>query len=230
MTIGSPKRLSTRDEPDALVREARARQRRRQAIGAAAVAAMAGIVLIANGFTNRTLQPRVTTSGVVPAPAASCRSSQLRISLVHTGAVTGEEGGLLRFTNLSRTPCMLTGWPTVVAVEPSGTRITSHHAVTGTMLFGWVGSPGHPLPKIRLRQRSSAYAILADGDNPAGGSPARPCPTARRLRVSPPRDRTTTSLSAWLPNDVTWLPLCLNAYHRPELAVSPLLRLPPVVQ
>jgi hypothetical protein len=231
MAIASPPRPPTENESDALVREARARQRRRRLTGAAAVTLLAGAALVSYAVAGRTAAHPggLTPSGARPVSASACRASQLRTSLVHTGSDLGVEGGLLRVTNLSRTACLLAGWPTVTAVEANGTTITSHHAVNGTMLFGWDGLPGKSPPKIRLQHQSSAYAILANGDNPVGTNP-RSCPTARRLVVSPPKIRAKTSLSAWLPNDGVWLPLCADAHRRPELAVSPLLRLSAILR
>jgi Domain of unknown function (DUF4232) len=221
MAIASPPRPPTQDELDALVREARARQRRRRLIGAAAVAVAAAIALISYALASRTAShPGVVTPSVGPASTARCRTGQLAISLVHTGAVMGEEGGLLRFTNVSRSLCQVSGWPTVVAVESNGKRISSLHAAGGTMLFGWNGLRGHTLPNIRLRNGASAYAILASGDNPVGTNPPPSCPTARRLLVTAPHATGKARLSAWLPNDATYLPVC-----GPKTSVSPVLAL-----
>ena len=222
MAIASPPRPPTQDELDALVREARARQRRRRLRWVAAVAGVAAIALIAYAFSSRTTAPHpgVVTPSVGPVSSTQCRSGQLAISLVHTGAVMGEEGGLLRFTNVSPSLCQVSGWPTVVAVEPSGQRISSLRAARGTMLFGWNGLADRSLPNIRLRHGASGYAILTSGDNPVGANPPPSCPTARRLIVTAPHTTANARLSAWLPNDATYLPLC-----GPKTAVSPLLPL-----
>jgi Domain of unknown function (DUF4232) len=146
----------------------------------------------------------------------SCRTSQLRIRLTHTGAVTGVEGGYLRFANRGRVECRLSGWPTAVAVEASGKAVEARRAVHGTMIGAW--TPGRPLA-LTLRPGSSAYAVIEDGDNPVQ-NPTAPCPTARWLRVAPPGDVRRVTLSAWLPNDLTYLPLCTAFDGSPELEVS----------
>jgi Domain of unknown function (DUF4232) len=150
------------------------------------------------------------------AVAPTCRTTQLRITLTHTGAVTGVEGGYLRFTNRSGIECRLSGWPTAVAVEATGTTIRAHHALHGTMIGGWSYTP---LAVIPLKPGASAYAVIEDGDNPVQ-NPTKPCPTARRLRVAPPGDSRRVTLSAWLRNDNTYLPLCTAYNGTPELEVS----------
>jgi Domain of unknown function (DUF4232) len=149
--------------------------------------------------------------------APRCSTSQLRIALTHTGAVTGVEGGYLRFVNRTRGDCGISGWPTAIAVEANGRTIKAHHAVRGTMLGGW--SYRSPLPVITLKPGASAYAVIENGDNPVQ-NPTKPCPKARRLRIAPPRDVRLVTLSAWLRNDKTYLPLCMAYNGSPELDVS----------
>jgi hypothetical protein len=134
-----------------------------------------------------------------------CRTAQLRITLARTGAVTGEEGGYLRFTNKEGTVCRISGWPIAIALEPSGKKVRAGHAVHGTMLGGW--SNNRPLPMMTLRRGASAYAVIEGGDN-AVGYETKLCPSARWLYVSPPGDSRQVRLSAWLKNDLTFLPLC----------------------
>ena len=160
-------------------------------------------------------------SAGMPEPASAsmpmCRTSTLAITLTHTGAVTGDEGGLLRFLNRGRTSCRLSGWPSARAVEPTGKAIKARHAVHGTMLFAWQFRS--PLPVLTLKPGASAYAALDDGDNPVR-NPTKPCPTARRLRISPPNDSHQETISAWLANDRTYLSLCTAYNGWPELEVS----------
>lgn len=223
MAVASPSR-----PPDTLVDEKRARRRRRL-IGTTVVAVLAAVSLIAYVLAGRTAsRPAVAVPGFVPIVVTpTCRASQLAISLVRTGAVMGQEGGLLRFTNVSKSVCRVSGWPTVIAVRPDGTRIASQHAVGGTMLFGWSWWRGRPLPHIRLRHGASGYAILAAGDTPSSPNPGTKipasCPKARRLIVTVPRTSTTTTLSAWLPGDLTYQPLCGHPQVSPILPLSRIL-------
>lgn len=171
----------------------------------AAVVAASAIVLV--GAVERTSA----------SAASDCRTSQLRITLSRTGAVTGVEGGYLRFTNRGAGKCRISGWPSAVAVEASGKTIRSHHAIHGTMLGAW--SYRLPLPSLTLKPGASAYAVIENGDNPVRNS-TKPCPTARGLRVAPPGDSRQVMLSAWLRNDLTYLPLCMAYDGSPELEVS----------
>jgi hypothetical protein len=151
------------------------------------------------------------------AVAPTCRTPHLRITLTHTGAVTGVEGGYLRFTNRGSSECWLAGWPTAVGVEATGKTIKAHDAVHGTMIGGWSYKP--PIAPIPLKPGASAYAVIEDGDNPVQ-NPTKPCPSARKIRVAPPGDSRHVTLSAWLPNDRTYLPLCTAYNGTPELEVS----------
>ena len=96
------------------------------------------------------------------------------------------------------------------------------------MLFGWNWSPRRPLPKLRLQHGGSAYAILADTDNPTAPNPGtkipHACPKAQRLIVTAPHSGTATTLSAWLPNDLTYQPLCGHPEVSPTLPLSEILR------
>jgi hypothetical protein len=207
------------DELELLIREARARQRRRWMIRSLVVAAVAGTGVVASVLAGS--WPRVASRTRTPVPAAmpSCGAQQLAISLVRTGAVMGQEGGLLRFENVSSSSCRIAGWPRVAAVEAGGRTVPSARATHGTMLYG--GWPaGRPVPTVRLPRGASAYAVLAGGDTPVGASPPPSCPTARRLVVTAPNTDRATTLSGWLPNDATNLPLCDRSTR-----VSPLLPL-----
>jgi hypothetical protein len=207
MSVVAPPPPPRPDELEALIREARARQRRRWMIAAVVVAAVAGAVVSPYAVAHDRGNRAARAGSQVPAGANRCRAGQLAISVVRTGAVMGEEGGLLRFTNMSRISCHIAGWPSVTAVEAGGRTISSTHAEE-TMLFGWNGLAGRRLPMLRLAHGASAYAILASGDTPLGRNPPPSCPTARRLVVTAPKTRGAVSLSGWLPNDVTALPLC----------------------
>jgi hypothetical protein len=149
--------------------------------------------------------------------APRCRTSELRITLAHTGAVTGVEGGYVRLRNRVDADCTISGWPTAIAVEADGRTIKARHALHGTMLGGW--SYELPPPVLTLKPGTSAYAVIENGDNPVQ-NPTKPCPKARWLRVGPPGDPRRATLSAWLRNDLAYLPLCTAYNGSPELEVS----------
>jgi hypothetical protein len=173
------------------------------------------------GSTPSSPAPAPSTS---PAGADACTTSQLQVSLTHTGALGGQAGGYLRFTNNSTTTCQIEGWPAVVALTASGQAATLKHAQS-TMYGAW--RVPAPLPVIKLQPGDSAYAVVAADDQPAG---AASCPAPYvRLRISPPGGSSSVVISAWLPGAGTDLPACaaVNGSPTGEIsAVTPLSSLP----
>jgi len=167
-----------------------------------------------------------TPSSPVPAPStsSSCTMTQLRVSLTHTGALGGQAGGYLRFTNDGTTTCQIEGWPAVVALTASGQAATLKHAQS-TMYGAW--RVPAPLPVVRLQPGDSAYAVVAADDQPAGAA-ACSAPYVR-LRISPPGGSSSVVISAWLPGAGTDLPACaaVNGSPTGEIsAITPLSSLP----
>jgi hypothetical protein len=80
----------------------------------------------------------------------------------------GQEGGLLRFTNVSGTPCRITGWPVVRAVEANGRTVHASHQLQ-SMLFATDWQHIRPVPTLTLRQGISGYAVLGAETTPSGG-------------------------------------------------------------
>jgi hypothetical protein len=198
------------DDPELLIREARARQRKRRLVGVAAVVILA-VAVAAYGAVD------VLSGGASHAPnsagaaSPSCRAAQLAISYVRKGAVMGEEGGLLRFTNKGRA-CSISGWPSVLAVRGDGSTVAARRIDRAPMLFATYWVHGPRVPTLTLGHAASGYAILGGFDNPIGRPPRWRCVVARRLLVSPPLSRKRTSLSGLLWTNhaypPTYLPLC----------------------
>jgi hypothetical protein len=159
-----------------------------------------------------------------PAGADACTTAQLQVRLTNTGALGGQAGGYLRFTNDSSTTCQMEGWPAVVALTAAGKATTLKHAQS-TMYGAW--HVPAPLPVMKLQPGDSAYAVVAADDQPAG---AASCPAPYvRLRVSPPGSTGTVVVSAWLPGAGTDLPACaaVNGSPTGEIsAITPLSSLP----
>lgn len=167
--------------------------------------------------------PSSSPSG--PAAGAACTSAQLKITLTHTGALAGQAGGYLSFTNDGTATCQITGWPTVVAQTAAGSATTLKRAHS-TMFGAW--QVATPLPVITLRPGGSAYAVVVSDDEPAGTSTNCPAPYVR-LRVSPPGSSASQVVSAYLPGAKTYLPSCTAASGSPSAeasAVSPPSSLP----
>lgn len=146
----------------------------------------------------------------------ACAASQLRIALTDTGALAGQAGGYLRFTNDSRATCSLTGWPVVAGVTASG-KVTPFRHARSTMFGAWQYSA--PLPVVTLAPGNSAYTVVAADDQPAGSQAACPAPDVR-LRVAAPGNKSTMLISAWLPGAGSYLPACTSVSGSPTGEVS----------
>jgi hypothetical protein len=165
------------------------------------------------------------TTGQTQGDPAACATSQLKISLTHTGALAGQAGGYLRFTDDSHATCRISGWPVVAGVTASGRATTLRHA-RSTMFGAWQYSA--PLPVVTLRPGDSAYAVVAADDLPVGGQTSCPAPDVR-LRVAAPGSTSTVLISAWLPGAGSYLPTCTTISGTPTgetSAITPLSTLP----
>jgi hypothetical protein len=151
-----------------------------------------------------------------PAVLTECPASQLSVTLTDTGAVGGQAGGYLKFTDEGPTSCRMTGWPAVVALTAACQAASARHAES-TMFGAWRYAA--PLPVVVLRPGDSAYAVVAASDEPAGGSTHCPEPYIR-LRVGPPGHPGRVTISAWLPGARSYLPSCTAIDGSPTTVIS----------
>ncbi len=193
-------------------------------IGALAAAAC-GLAVTACGSQSPPAAPPSAgrTEGAASAPGSpsaagtdACATAQLKVSLSHTGAIAGQAGGYLTFTNDSGTPCHLTGWPVVTGLTAAGTATPLRHAQS-TMFGAWQYAA--PPPVVTLQPADSAYAVVAADDQPAGNSAHCPAPYVR-LRVSAPGDPGNVTIAAWLPGAGSYLPACTSAGGAPTAETS----------
>ncbi len=187
----------------------RAAARGRTATVSALAAAVCGLMLTACGSQH---SPEAASSASI----GSCVTAQLKISITDTGALAGQAGGYLKFTNDSRTVCRMSGWPVVIALTATG-RATRLQHVQSTMFGAWHYTA--PPPVVTLWPGDSAYAVVAADDNAAGGNTHCPAPYVR-LQVSPPGDSENVTISAWLPGAVSYLPACTSADGSPTAGTS----------
>jgi len=204
-------------------RLARAPVRSRAAAGA--LAAACGLMLIACGSqtapgtaasATATVSATATPGTASPASGEACVTSQLKVSLSNTGALAGQAGGYLKFTNQSQTTCRMSGWPVVVAVTAAGTATPLQHA-RSTMFGAWHYTA--PPPVTTLKPGDSAYAVVESDNQPAGNNTDCPAPYVR-LRVSAPGDSGKVTVSAWLPGARSYLPACTSANGSPTAQTS----------
>lgn len=221
------------DDLEALIRQARARQRRRWMTATAGVAVLAGAFIAIYGLADPSSRshPHIASPSLRPGVVTRCRADQLAISFVYRGAaVMGEEGGLLRFTNIGSSACSIRGWPRVVAIRQGGSRVGALRIARAPMLFATYWLHGPRVPTLALRRQASGYAILGGFDNPVGRPPQWRCPSARRLLVTPPESRRLVSLPGLLwaaRRDRVYLPLCGGKpFVSPIRARPPLLHIP----
>jgi Protein of unknown function (DUF4232) len=212
MSVVAPPEPPRPDELELLIREARARQRRRWVIVAAIAAAATGAAFAVYGIAgNVTTKSSPGERGPLAAEPV-CRANALAISFVHKGAVMGEEGGLLRFTNMGRSTCTISGWPTVVAVTRAGSRVRAVRILHAPMLFATFWLHGPRVPTLALLRGGSGYSILGGYDNPVGRPAGWRCPVAHRLIVIAPGTQHGVGISGLLWTNhaypPTYLPLC----------------------
>jgi len=146
----------------------------------------------------------------------ACATSRLKISLTNTGALAGQAGGYLKFTNDGGTPCRMSGWPDVTALKASGQATRLRH-LQSSMFGAWQYTA--PPPAVTLQPGDSAYAVVAADDRPAGDNTRCPAPYVR-LRVSPPGDSGQVTISAWLPGAASYLPACPSVSGSPTAGTS----------
>jgi Protein of unknown function (DUF4232) len=186
-------------------------------LGVLAVAA-SGLVMTACGSQNTPGAASSSSTAPSPGPpsATACVTSELKISLTATGALAGQAGGYLKFTNDSGSPCRMSGWPTVTGLTAAGQATRLGH-LQASMFGAWHYTA--PPPVVTLQPGNSAYAIVAADDKPAGSSSRCPAPYTR-LKVSPPGDPESVTISAWLPGAVSYLPACTSADGSPTAGTS----------
>jgi len=194
------------------------------AVGALVVAAF-GLALTGCASQNSpgAASPAASPAGTTispgsPSPAAvgACVTSQLKISITNTGALAGQAGGYLQFTNESRTQCRMSGWPGVIGLTATG-MATRLRRMQSSMFGAWQYTA--PAPVVTLQSGDSACAIVAADDHPAGGDTRCPAPYVR-LQVSPPGDSGNVTISAWLPGADSFLPACPAADGSPTTGTS----------
>jgi len=199
----------------------RAAARGRTATVSALAAAACGLVMTACGSQGSPTAASSAASSASPGSSSAasvdaCATSQLKISIVDTGALADQAGGYLRFTNDSHTACRMSDWPAVTGVTAAG-KATRLRNLQSTMFGAWHYTA--PPPVITVRPGASAYAVVAADDHPAGSSTHCPAPYAR-LRVSPPGGASSVTISAWLPGAHSYLPSCPSAKGSPTAGAS----------
>lgn len=182
VSAAAPPRPPGPDELEALIREARARQRKRWLGAVTVVALLAGGALVAYAVAG-SQRPTANNEGA-PRPTAfspRCRTGQLRLSEAFGGAAAGSDWFDFAFTNVSATSCTLRGWPSVELRFAGGRLLVIH--VRGR----YVTQSGRVIPVHRVTLRPSdaaSFALHAAGTHNGG----RACPQTGDVAAIPPGD------------------------------------------
>jgi hypothetical protein len=104
----APPKQPPHDEPEALMEEARERQRRRRLFAAAGIAIAAGLALAVYAVSGGFHQSRTARAPLGPGGVPLCRSSQISVELpMLTGVIEAGRTGLFVLTNKSSSQCSL---------------------------------------------------------------------------------------------------------------------------
>jgi len=101
-----------------------------------------------------------------PTSAPRCRASQLRVRRGRTGVATGNALEELVFTNVSSTPCLLRGSPSVSGVPPGGSRVALRPRLGGTFFGRLVPSDLAPGGHVFLEFGTSDCGCRCERSNP----------------------------------------------------------------
>lgn len=188
-----------RDNREALIREARARQRKRWIGGAGLVALAAGVATAVSALVLAG-HGREQAGGSAPfaGSAPRCAGGQLRVGKARfDGAYTAHVVGNMAFRNVSERSCSLKGWPSFDVVLPGGRRVAArvghlrntrpHHDV------------GVPAADVLLRPGGAAsFHIVANDGTGLEEACGFPLPMVAVL-VVPPGTRTPARGSTTMP-------------------------------
>ena len=156
MVIDSPPRPAAQDNPEALIPEARERQRRRRLMAAIAVALSAGASLVIYSVlvSNRSVSAE---AGRPPALAGSdCRMANFAVKAIPVSGVSGLWRFGLQLTNRGST-CRLGGYPVLRFTDAKGTI---------PFLIRYLGKPH----LVTLPEHSSIFSIESQHRCDLGGT------------------------------------------------------------
>ena len=120
---------------------------------------------------------------VMPAIAPICTFSETSITTSFGGVGMSHVGLILRFRNFGFVPCRMAGYPSVVLIGTSGSRITPATTTPSGYLGGL--APGTTTsPEVTLEPGQSASSLLEGVDFDDTNQNA--CPTVQSLLVTPP--------------------------------------------
>jgi hypothetical protein len=177
--------------------------------------AAAGCGSATAGAVGKTAVGKTQVPHTAPGPAPVCAASQLKISMAGGVGGLGQQGGVLSFANTGSTTCRLTGWPRLVGITAAGAMSTAA-PVEGAPNGPFDAPAGTPLkaPVVMLKPGALAWAQFFADDNPV--PPARSCPPPiHQLRVTPPANTRSNTISGWLPGIDAYTSTCQRLFISP---------------
>ena len=137
------------------------------------------------------LPPGTEAGGAQPV-SAPCKGAQLRLSTEGGDAGMGHRVTVIGVRNTGAQPCSLTGYPTVALQDRQGRDLTGVRTdqKPGSYLRA-DQTPG----SVELAPQGKAFFDLAWTVIPHEDKGETTCPTAGRIRMTPPGDATSVSLA-----------------------------------
>src|SRR5579862_2745452 len=117
-----------------------------------------------------------------------CFSSQLAAKLGPAGVALGHAGQVVRFKNISRTICTLSGYPGLQMLNAAG------HPIRTQVLHGIA----YTVPSVRERVVTLAPGAAASFDlgyDDGTGYANERCPTSSRVQITPPHAHRPITIS-----------------------------------
>jgi hypothetical protein len=210
----APPKPPSHDDPEDLIKEARARQLRRRLLGAAGVALVAALGLGAHALSvGGAGHARPTTAASAGAPL--CRTSQLSTTF-GTGGAAGTALGPLWLVNTADRACSLPVGPPAVQVIFRGKPLATREHLWGSKDFGTPA--GQIVPPGKKRFFQIGWSSLCP--NPAAAPESRHATLSVRFRGG-----LRLAVPDTPPDRFVSLPGCGEALHpTPSIYVSRLLR------
>jgi Protein of unknown function (DUF4232) len=146
----------------------------------------------ASTSNQKTAAPAVTTT----APVRACANDQMHVKYGRGLAGQGYQGAVIQFTNVSPIPCILTGYPVVVAVDSANTQTPMQQTLSGPL--GGAPQGSSVIPVVHLGQDDSASAAIEAPAHPASGTGT--CPRYVNLLIGLPGGSPVFQLPATLPD------------------------------
>jgi hypothetical protein len=133
----APPKPPSHDELEALIREARSRQRRRRLLGAAGVAVVAALALSVYGLLGLGAQRTAASSGGGPQATTSCGVAsgwRLRMDPSGWSEPTGQNTAVIYLLRRGSNSCSLRGYPTIVLSDSGGRTLGFRYSHGGDLV------------------------------------------------------------------------------------------------